>query len=149
MFCGERQLHTWDELRDRALRLATTLGAPGTRIAVASENRPEIVELMFATWAAECVVVPINYKLHPREMVQILDDAGVSQVFASPKIGAELAPVTDVPIETVDSAGVFGRLVERPGGSAARHRSVDAGVAVLHQRHHRPLEGRDAHRIAT
>ena len=79
------------------------LGAPGTRIAVASENRPEIVELMFATWAAECVVVPINYKLHPREMVQILDDAGVSQVFASPKIGAELTSVTDVPVETVDS----------------------------------------------
>ena len=54
-----------------------TLGAPGTRIAIASENRPEIIELMFATWAAECVVVPINYKLHPREMEQILDDAEV------------------------------------------------------------------------
>ena len=32
------------------------LGPPGARIAVASENRPEIVELMFAIWAAECVV---------------------------------------------------------------------------------------------
>ena len=41
---------------------------PGARIAIASENRPEIIELMFATWAAECVVVPLNYKLHPREM---------------------------------------------------------------------------------
>jgi acyl-CoA synthetase (AMP-forming)/AMP-acid ligase II len=89
VFCGERQLHTWSQLRERALRIASTLGAPGTRIAIASENRPEIVELMFATWAAECVVVPINYKLHPREMVQIIDDAGVSRVFASPKIGAE------------------------------------------------------------
>ena len=77
VYLGERQLHTWNELRERALRLATTLGTPGTRIAIASENRPEIVELMFAIWAAECVVVPINYKLHPREMVQILDDAGV------------------------------------------------------------------------
>ena len=28
VFCGERQLHTWDELRDRALRLAATLGTP-------------------------------------------------------------------------------------------------------------------------
>jgi fatty-acyl-CoA synthase len=91
VYNGERQLHAWSELRERALRLATTLRPPGARIAVASENRPEIVELMFAIWAAECVVVPINYKLHPREMVQILDDAGVSQVFASPKIGAELA----------------------------------------------------------
>ncbi len=96
VYHGERQLHTWSQLRDRALRLATSLRGlgPGARIAVASENRPEIVELMFAIWAAECVVVPINYKLHPREMEQILDDAGVAQVFASPKIGAELAPVT-------------------------------------------------------
>jgi acyl-CoA synthetase (AMP-forming)/AMP-acid ligase II len=42
------------------------------RIAIASHNRAEIVELMFAIWAAECVVVPISYKLHPREMAQIL-----------------------------------------------------------------------------
>jgi fatty-acyl-CoA synthase len=91
VFHRERQLHTWRELRDRALRLATTLGAPGARIAIASENRPEIVELMFATWAAECVVVPINYKLHPREMEQILDDAGVTQVFASAKMAEGLA----------------------------------------------------------
>lgn len=90
VYLGERQLHTWRELRDRALRLAGTLGAPGTRIAIASENRPEIVELMLATWAAECTVVPINFKLHPREMAQILDDAGVSQVFASPKIAKTL-----------------------------------------------------------
>src|ERR1700730_3375049 len=81
LYHGERRLCTWLELRDRALRVASTIrtqyGA-GARIAVASENRPEIVELMFAIWAAECVLVPINYKLHPREMVQIIDDAAVS-----------------------------------------------------------------------
>ncbi|MGV0793151.1 acyl-CoA synthetase [Mycolicibacterium sp. XJ1819] len=114
VYHGERQLHTWSELRTRALRLATTLGAPGARIAIASENRPEIVELMFAAWAAECVVVPLNYKLHPLEMEQILDDAGVSQVFASPKIGAELAPLTSVPIEAVDSAAYSSRLAAEP-----------------------------------
>jgi acyl-CoA synthetase (AMP-forming)/AMP-acid ligase II len=114
VFCGERELHTWSRLRERALRMASTLGPPGTRIAVASENRPEIVELMFATWAAECVVVPINYKLHPREMVQILDDAGVSQVFASPKIGAELTSVTEVPVETVDSESYSARISSSP-----------------------------------
>ena len=118
VYLGERQLHTWNELRERALRLATSLGTPGTRVAIASENRPEIVELMFAIWAAECVVVPINYKLHPREMEQILDDAGVAQVFASAKIGADLASVTKVPIETVDSqaysARLMGALADRP-----------------------------------
>jgi fatty-acyl-CoA synthase len=54
-------------------------------------------------WAAECVLVPINYKLHPREMVQILDDAGVSQVFASEKIAPGLANLTNIPIETLTS----------------------------------------------
>ena len=122
VFLGERQLHTWGELRDRALRIASTLGVPGTRIAFASENRPEIIELMFATWAAECVVVPINFKLHPREMVQILDDAGVAQVFASPKIGAELTSVTDVPVETVDSQAYSARLTGTP---ADRPRATD------------------------
>jgi acyl-CoA synthetase (AMP-forming)/AMP-acid ligase II len=60
------------------------------------------------------VFVPINYKLHPREMEQILDDAGVSQVFASPKIGAALASVTTVPIETVDSQAYSSRLACSP-----------------------------------
>src|ERR1700761_9684155 len=101
LYDGDRCLCTWDELRDRALRLATSIRErcePGARVAIASQNRPEIVDLMFAIWAAECVVVPVNYKLHPREMVQILEDAGVSQVFASEKIGAGLVPITDVPI---------------------------------------------------
>ena len=64
LYLGERQRSTWAELRDRVLRLAGSivrLGPPGARIAVASENCPEIVELMFAIWAAERVFVPINY----------------------------------------------------------------------------------------
>ncbi len=117
LYHGERRLCTWSELRERALRVATTIrahGAGGARIAIASENRPEIVELMFAIWAAECVLVPLNYKLHPREMVQIVDDAGVSQVFASPKIAAGLAAITDVPIESLDTAGYSRRHAAPP-----------------------------------
>ncbi|OBA82477.1 AMP-dependent synthetase [Mycobacterium sp. 1164966.3] len=104
LYHGERRLCTWQELRDRALRIAAGIRQrypAGARIAVASENRPEIVELMFAVWAAECVLVPINYKLHPREMALIIDDAGVSQVFASRKIASGL--VTNVPTEALDA----------------------------------------------
>lgn len=101
VYRGGQQVHTWAQLRERALRIATSLRGlgPGARIAVASENRPELVELMFATWAAEAVLVPVNAKLHPREMEQILADAGAAVVFVSPSIGAQLAPVTTVPIE--------------------------------------------------
>ena len=104
VFCGERRVATWAQLRDRALRLAASMRQQhpaGTRIAVAGENRPEIVELMFATWAAECVYVPVNYKLHPREMAQILDDSGAALVFASAKIAAGLAGVTAAPVEVM------------------------------------------------
>lgn len=117
VYHGERQLFTWSELRERVLRLATSIRccAPeGARIAVASENRPEIIELMFAVWAAECVIVPINYKLHALEMTQILDDAGAAIVFASEKIAAGLAHVTDVPVEVVSSAAYTDRLTTEP-----------------------------------
>ena len=85
---------TYAELRERALRLARGLrraARPGARIAVASENRPEYLELMFGAWAAECVIVPINAKLHPLEMLQIVDDADAALVFASPKLAEALA----------------------------------------------------------
>ena len=117
LYLGERQRCTWAELRDRVLRLATSiggLGAAGARIAVASENCPEIVELMFAIWAAERVFVPINYKLHPREMEQIFDDAGVTQVFASAKIAEGLTALTTVPIEVIGADGYESRFAAMP-----------------------------------
>ena len=51
VYRGTEQLHTFGELRDRALRLAHSLKVDrdtGARIAIASENRPEIIEVMFA-----------------------------------------------------------------------------------------------------
>ncbi|MDT5346475.1 MAG: fatty-acyl-CoA synthase, partial [Mycobacterium sp.] len=64
VYHGRRSCGTWRELRDRALHLAGSirrLYPAGARIAIASENRPEIIELLFGIWAAECVAVPINY----------------------------------------------------------------------------------------
>ncbi|QEN14078.1 AMP-binding protein [Mycobacterium sp. ELW1] len=104
VYRGEQQLHTWSELRQRALRLAASLRrvhAPGQRIAIASENRAEIIELFYGVWAAECVVVPVNFKLHPREMAQILEDCGAAKVFASPKIAADLTPYSPVDVERI------------------------------------------------
>jgi fatty-acyl-CoA synthase len=116
VYCGQRQLTTWAQLRERARRLAGSLRelGPGARVAVATENSPEIIELMFAVWAAECVYLPINYKLHPREMQQILEDAGAAVVFASPKIAAELVDFTDVPIDVINGGAYEARLAAQP-----------------------------------
>ncbi len=107
VFHGARQVATWSQLRERALRLAAALRercGPGARIAVAAENRPEILELMFGIWAAECVYVPINYKLHAAEMGQILDDSGAAMVFASGKLATALLEQDGAPVCRIGDA---------------------------------------------
>ncbi|MBP2293680.1 AMP-binding protein [Azospirillum rugosum] len=93
VFRGTEQVHSFAELRSRALRLAAALrerGRPGDRIAIVSENAPEYVELFFAVWAAGMAATPINAKLHAKEVVQILEDAGASVVFVSGKLAPGL-----------------------------------------------------------
>ena len=94
VYLGREPVASWSQLHARALRLAARLRAnhpTGARIVIASENRPEILELMFGTWAAGQAVVPVNYKLHPREMADIVADAGASLVIASPSLARGLA----------------------------------------------------------
>ncbi|MEM6105494.1 AMP-binding protein [Mycobacterium sp. 050272] len=117
VYHGSRRIYTWIELRNRVLRLAASIrqqhGADA-RIAIATHNCPEIIELMFAIWAAECVVVPVNFKLHPLEMAQIFQDAGVAQVFASTKIGADLAPIVTTRTEIIGSKDYSRRFSATP-----------------------------------
>ena len=94
VFAGTRKVLDYAELRARALALAGGLRRRYTaraRIAVASENRREYVELLFGIWAAGLVAVPINAKLHPREIVDILGDAQARALFVSPLLAEDVA----------------------------------------------------------
>ena len=56
----------------RVANLASALQArlgirPGDRIAIVMSNCVEYLELLYATWFAGAVVVPINFKLHAKE----------------------------------------------------------------------------------
>jgi acyl-CoA synthetase (AMP-forming)/AMP-acid ligase II len=89
VFEGTTPVSTYAQLRRRALSLAAALRrdfGKGDRIAILSENRPEYVELLFGIWAAEMAAVPINAKLHAREVVQLLEDSGAAAIFVSPKL---------------------------------------------------------------
>ena len=120
VFSGTEQVANWAELRDRARRLGAALRArfgPGARVGVASENRPEIVELMFGIWAAECVLVPLNFKLHPREMADILADCDAATVFASPKLAGGLAGAGVGPVEVLGTDGYAEWFAGEPGAA--------------------------------
>jgi acyl-CoA synthetase (AMP-forming)/AMP-acid ligase II len=93
VYLGDRCVQTWTTLRQRSLALAGALaarGPVGSRVAIASENAPAYLELMFGTWAAGGAVVPLNYKLHAKEMAQIVEDADAAVVFASPALAPAL-----------------------------------------------------------
>lgn len=86
--CGSRALFDYRALAQRVGRLAASLRtrlklASGDRIALAMTNVPQYVEVLYATWYAGLVAVPINAKLHPREIVYILENSGARVCFAT------------------------------------------------------------------
>jgi long-chain acyl-CoA synthetase len=91
---GTQTVATYAELGARVARLAAGLAArlrPNDRVGLVMKNCPAYVELMFACWHAGLVAVPINAKLHPRELEYILGHAGARLCFATPDLHAAVA----------------------------------------------------------
>ena len=68
--------------------------APGDRVALVARNRPDYVEALFACWWAGLVAVPVNAKLHVRELDYVLDDAGARLAFVDADWFATLGATT-------------------------------------------------------
>ena len=65
--------------------------APGDRVALAMENCAEYLPLLYGIWLAGLSAVPMNSKLHPKEMAWILADCGARLCIASPKLADGLS----------------------------------------------------------
>jgi acyl-CoA synthetase (AMP-forming)/AMP-acid ligase II len=102
---GTQAHQTWVDLDRRTRRLAGGLGRcgePGARVLIASPNCAEYPEIMFGTWAAGMAVVPVNAKLHAREIADIATDAEPALVLAAAKIAPDLAQL-DCPVIAIGS----------------------------------------------
>ena len=64
---------------------------PGDRIAMAMGNCPEYVELWYAAWTAGVATVPMNAKLHPKELEYILQNSGARVCFVTPDLAQSVA----------------------------------------------------------
>ena len=84
---GTRVVANYAALHERAARLAGALVAfglkPGDRIALVMRNHPAYLELFLAAWHAGLVAVPVNSKLHAKELAYIFENCGAPVVFAS------------------------------------------------------------------
>jgi len=63
-------------------------------VALAMNNSPEYVEILYAVWHAGLTAVPMNAKLHQREFAYILENSGARLCFATPDLVETVAPLT-------------------------------------------------------
>jgi long-chain acyl-CoA synthetase len=87
---GTRVTATYAEFAGRVERMANGVkslakNAPGARVVIFSANCPQYIETMWAAWHAGLCVVPVNAKLHPRELNYIVENAGATVCFIDEK----------------------------------------------------------------
>jgi acyl-CoA synthetase (AMP-forming)/AMP-acid ligase II len=80
---------SYREFRDRALAIGGNLLAlglkPGDRVAFCLANSPRILETIYGCFAGGLVVVPINARLHPREIAYIVSNSGARVLIHGPE----------------------------------------------------------------
>lgn len=91
ILAGDKVLMNYQTLGTRVAALAGFLCAqcgvaPGDRVAIFSANCPEYLEVLHAIYWAGAVSVPVNYKLHAKELAFVLADAGARVVFFSAEL---------------------------------------------------------------
>jgi long-chain acyl-CoA synthetase len=64
---------------------------PGDRVAIIAANTPHYVKALFAIWHAGLAAVPINAKLHGREIGYILEHSGAALAFVSAELETGVA----------------------------------------------------------
>jgi acyl-CoA synthetase (AMP-forming)/AMP-acid ligase II len=91
--------HAWS-YREFARRISSLAGGlaarglqTGDRVMLCMENCAEFLELMFACWTAGLCAVPVNARLHVREVGHIAGDSGARLLVATPSLAHGLAPL--------------------------------------------------------
>jgi acyl-CoA synthetase (AMP-forming)/AMP-acid ligase II len=129
---------THGELYARALALAGGLGnmgvQPGDRLALLSENRTEVMELLgAAAWLGACLV-PINYRGTVDEIRYVLDDVAPRVFFVSKKYAhlVEQLPSGVVQLILDDRADALEGLYRRVSALVPRAYDDQVPLVVMH-----------------
>ncbi len=108
LFSGARQVSDYAGLFRDTGGLASALSArgvaPGDRVGMFLTNCPEYITCAYGIWSAGAAKVPVNNKLHPREVAWILENSGAKIAFVTPDLAPGLAEVTELPLVDVTSA---------------------------------------------
>ena len=90
---------TYAEFNARTNRLSNGLNRLGVQqgdnVAVLMYNCPEMLESMFACFKAGCGVIPINFRLHPKEFAFIINHSEAKVVIISPEFNEVIVDIRD------------------------------------------------------
>ncbi|QNP49905.1 AMP-binding protein [Diaphorobacter aerolatus] len=91
VFCGAELVCDYRTLEDRVARLARHLRerckvGPGDRVAIFSANCTQYLEALHAIHWAGAISVPVNYKLHSKELAYVLENSGARVVCVSAQL---------------------------------------------------------------
>lgn len=119
LFLGKACVADYATFWTRACSVASWLAGqgikPGDRVAIFMKNVPDYLVVFYGIWISGAVVVPINAKLHGREAAYILENAGVSHVFAAPELADALRDVaTQTQVTVVPGDGFEAVLAHAP-----------------------------------
>jgi long-chain acyl-CoA synthetase len=120
---------TYQEFYDRALAFGGNLLArgmePGDRVAFVLANSPRVLETIYGCFAAGLIVVPINARLHPREIAYIVQNSGAKALVHGPEYNDGILAHPD------DFAGLAHRFCTGAGDGAASYDALlDASGAL-------------------
>jgi long-chain acyl-CoA synthetase len=96
LFRGDDLVASYGELAHRVAALAGSLRSrlnltSGDCVALAMRNTPEFIEVLFACWHAGLVTVPVNPRLHAKELAYILENSGTRACFATRELADAIA----------------------------------------------------------
>jgi long-chain acyl-CoA synthetase len=125
------QLHaTHGQWQQRAAALAHHLLAqglrPGDRVVIFMRNHPRYLEFMLGAWWAGLVVVPVNAKLHLKELQWIIDNAQASWAFVTADLISDASQLSGLDgVTEADSAQADLWLGTGPGMAQPLERQLD------------------------
>lgn len=95
------------ELRARCASFAAALRTrgcgPGERVAILAWNGSAYLEAYFAAAGAGCVLVPLNVRLAPRELREILADSGARVLLAQAAFAPQVRELGEVQVVWLDT----------------------------------------------
>ncbi|MGE5096260.1 MAG: AMP-binding protein [Betaproteobacteria bacterium] len=131
---GRQPWITYGELARRASCIAHSLRvrmglAAGDRVAIAMTNAPEYLEMLYGIWWGGLAAVPINAKLHAREIAYIHEHSGARLLIERPEQVRELRGDASMELHAGDAAALAwlfytSGTTGQPKGAMLSHRNL-------------------------